>query len=108
MTWNDTWIDLPTLPDFTYHDGTVWPMTDTLLMSLDTAGSVNSLHLVGGENRDWSTGVQTVTWKVWELQFNRGKPHYHWDDGLDHEMGKCGLWHSHVVIILFVRYDYGQ
>ena len=104
MPWNDTWIDLPALPDIAYPDGTVYPMTDTHIMAL---GGGNRLHLVGGENTEWNTGAGRVTRKVWQLQFNRGNHSYQWTDQYDSDMGKCRVWCSHVVILLFVRYYYG-
>ena len=102
LPWNDTWIDLPTLPDISKHDGSVVPMTDTNILSLDIASSGNRLHLVGGESMNWNTGAMTDVKKVYRLEFDRGNKSYSWSDHYDHEMGKCGLWCSHLVIILFL------
>ena len=107
MPWNDTWIDLPTLPDWTYPDGTVYPVTDTLIMSLASPGGANILHLLGGANVDWTTRLETVNRKVWQLGFDRGSQSYFWTDKLDPDMCKCGFW-CHVIIFLFDRYVYGK
>ena len=105
LPWTNTWIDLPPLPHITAH-GTMYNITDTLIMSLATAGGGNTLHLVGGQNSDWSTGEERVTRKVWQLRFSSDTHSYHWTDVLDSKMGKCGVEWSHVVIIIFIRYDY--
>ena len=98
-------MDLPPLPHFTWDDGTINNMTDTLIMSLATTGSTNTLHLVGGEHTDWNTGLGKETSKVWQLQFTSDTHSYHWIDVVDTDMGKCGVWCSHVVIIIFIRYE---
>ena len=56
---------------------------------------------------DYNTGATRMTTKVWQLEFNIGSHTYHWTDQYDDQMGKGGVWCSHVVIILFVRYAYG-
>ena len=99
-------MDLPPLPHFT-ADGTMYNMTDTLIMSLATAGGANTLHLVGGQYTDWNTRLETVTMKVWELLFSSDTHSYHWTDVLDSDMGKCGVGWSDLVIIIFIRYVYG-
>ena len=40
LPWNDTWGDLPTLPNWTGADGTVHQMTNTHIMSLMTTDGV--------------------------------------------------------------------
>ena len=90
LPWNDTWINLPTLPDIKQH-GTVLPVTDTLIMSLAIAGGSNSLHLVGGVHQDWNTGATSMTNNVWRLFFHIGNHSYYWDDHYTHDMGKCGV-----------------
>ena len=94
LPWNDSWIDLPDLPDFA-HDGAVVPMTDTHIMSLAISGDANHLHLVGGQHSDWSTSVERMTGQVWRLEFDQDKHRYYWDGRLDRDMGRFGLLCSH-------------
>ena len=99
LPWNNTWVSLHDLPDFPADDGAVVNMTNTLIMSVDITGAGNTLHLMGGEHTDWSTGVTRITSKVWRLRFNTDTHSYHWKDEIDSNMGKCGVWCSHVVNI---------
>ena len=45
LPWNDIWIDLPNLPHWEDPNGN-YSMTETLIMSLQIAGDLNSLHLL--------------------------------------------------------------
>jgi hypothetical protein len=104
LPWNDSWIPLPDLPHFTY-DGAVWPMTNTLIMSLGITGTTNSLYMMAGANTDWNTGVERMTSKVWQLYYNSANHTYYWDNSLATDMGKYGVRCSHVVIIIFADMD---
>ena len=61
IPWNNTWVPLPTLPDWADDDGSVYHMTDTHIMPMSVAGVCNSLYLVGGTSMDWSTMVFYMT-----------------------------------------------
>ena len=76
-------------------------------MSLATAGGVNTLHLFGGDNHDWSKGLLSMTGKVWQILFSSDSHSYNWME-FDSDMGKCGVWCRHVVIIIFIRYEDGK
>ena len=89
LPWNDTWIDLDFLPAMT-HNGTVFHMTDTHIMSLAVAGFSNRLSLLGGMIMDWNTDIELITDRVCKLTFNFGKHSYFWDACVHLVMGKCG------------------
>ena len=100
LPWNDTWIDLPTLPQWKEfdvkndaewnHDADVdgWEeeMTVTQIMSLANAGRRNILYLLGGANI--RTYRKKMTNKVWWLAFNTGNHSYYWYYSAYHAMGK--------------------
>ena len=87
MPWNDTWIDLPNLPHWEDPNGNIYPMTETLIMSLQIGGDLNSLHLLRGASTDWNTDKEMMTGKVWHLRFNFGNHSYYWED-LDYDSGE--------------------
>ena len=84
LPWNNTWLDLPPLPDPVDGAGR---MDMTRIMSLtDSAGS--NLYLPGGSSSDWNTGLTTDTGTVWRLLWDRGSRTYSWIDSLDPELGR--------------------
>ena len=92
LPWNNTWVFLPQLPQFTNGDGSVISMTDTHIMSLDLINGAFSLYLIGGSHLDYNTDVETVSDRVWRLVFNTTNHGYYWyhDTHLP-DMGKLGL-----------------
>ena len=88
IPWNDTWIDLPPLPDITDDDGTpLCKMSFTKLMNMDRSGHTNTLLLLGGENMDWNTYLEATSRSVWRLLFNKGNHSYYWTNQFDQPMG---------------------
>ena len=87
IPWNNTWVPLPTLPDWT-ADGSVHQMTITQVMVMDTAGVANRLYLVGGASMDWSTMTESSIKTVWVLRFNSASHGYYWDSSTTQAMGE--------------------
>ena len=91
LPWNNTWLELPTLPTWTNDDGTVRNMTFTQILSL-TMGSdgVSTVCLLGGEHDDLDTFVVTFTPLVWMLSYHSGNHTYYWDHttAMRPDMGK--------------------
>ena len=77
MPWNDTWIDLPHLPNF-IDAGVEFKMNFPPLMSLSLNDDSNDLLLLGGSNIDMSTEMETCTTKVWVLTFIMDNHTYLW------------------------------
>jgi hypothetical protein len=100
LPWSDSWIPLPPLPNIVLDDGTALPMTDTLIMSLAATLDTNSLHVMGGANTNWNTGMGQVTSEVWQLHYNSANHTHYWDYSI-HDLGKYVVWRGHVVIIIF-------
>merc|ERR1712008_184835 len=49
LPWNNTWLELPTLPTVTYDDGSVLNITLTQILSLTMgSGGVTTVCLLGG------------------------------------------------------------
>ena len=89
LPWNDTWIDLPTLPEIIYANVLVLNMTSTRIMSMALAGNLNALYLVGGSGVDWNMSDEIVNKSVWQLKYSNVNYSYYWAN--DTEMGKCGM-----------------
>ena len=83
IPWNNTWLDLPLLPEL--GEG-VGRMDMTSIMSLTDSGG-STLYLLGGSNNDWSIGVGTTTWTVWRLLWDKGSQTYSWIHRLDPRLG---------------------
>ena len=78
LPWNDTWLDLPPLPDL---GGGYGRMDRTRLMFLsDVAGGVPLLYLLGGSTTIWSHGVDASDRRVWILQWDTFNHTYSWSD----------------------------
>ena len=75
IPWNNTWLDLPLLPDQGYGEGR---MERTCIMFLSVSGGVFELYLLGGRRTDWNTGENTVTTGVWTLVWASGSQTYSW------------------------------
>ena len=90
LPWNNTWLELPTLPAWTNDAGTVRKITLTQILSL-TMSSGSTVCLLGGEHADLDTYVGTHTPHVWMLSYHRGNHTYYWDHhtALAPDMGKC-------------------
>ena len=88
IPWNNTWVPLPTLPDMTDDDGSVYHMTNTHIMTMTVAGDGNRLYLVGSESMDLSTLTVHITKTVWELMFNRTSHGHYWDSSTTQAMGE--------------------
>ena len=55
LPWNNTWLELPTLPTFT-DDGSVLDMTFTQILSLPMGSAgLSTVCLLGGEHDDLGT-----------------------------------------------------
>jgi hypothetical protein len=89
LPWNDTWIDLPPLPDLTF-DGNKFKMSDTNIMSLRLTEDKNILYLLGGSNMDMSRFDERTTSKVWVLEFIMDNHTYCWSQN-DPELGKYDI-----------------
>ena len=77
IPWNNTWLDLPALPDLSDEGGR---MDLTRILSLtDSAGSF--LYLLGGSSNNWDSGECRETGTVWRLEWDRGSCTYSWRDG---------------------------
>ena len=75
IPWNNTWLDLPPLPDLV--DGDSWPMDETRIMFIEReAGSF--LYLLGGSNHHWNTESEKTIGRVWRLQWDKGFQNYSW------------------------------
>ena len=79
LPWNDTWRELPPLPNFT-NTGVEYKMNFSPLMSLSLTDDEvsNDLLLLGGSNIDMSTEMETCTTKVWVLTFIMDNHTYLW------------------------------
>ena len=83
IPWNNTWLDLPPLPDL--GDGGD-RMDRTRIMFLTGGGF--RLHLLGGTRTDWNTGEDSITRRVWKLEWDRGSQTYCWIDSYDPALGR--------------------
>ena len=77
IPWNNTWLDLPSLPDLS-DEGDRMDLTSILSLT-DSAGSF--LYLLGGSSNDWDSGECRETGTVWRLEWDRGSRTYSWRDG---------------------------
>ena len=77
LPWNNTWLDLPPLPELSDGGGR---MDMTRIMSLTDSGG-SYLYLLGGSSSDRNTGFTTDTGTVWRLLWDRGSRTYSWIDG---------------------------
>ena len=84
IPWNNTWLDLPPLPDLGDGEGR---MDQTRIMSLTDSGG-SYLHLLGGSRSDYNTEMATDTGTVLRLQWDRGSQTYSWIDSLDPALGR--------------------
>ena len=95
IPWNDTWMDLPQLPDFGGGQGR---MDKTRIMSLPglAGGGEPGLYLLGGSSSNWSRGEETDTNQVWRLMWDHGSHTYSWTDTYQQELGRllCLLLYS--------------
>ncbi len=62
-------------------------MTDTQLMFLPSPDGRLSLHLLGGDSQEWSTGGVHPTQQVWRLGWNDGNHSYSWTADWDPDLG---------------------
>ena len=85
IPWNNTWLDLPLLPDL--GDG-AGRMDDVRIMSLTPSGGGSSLNLIGGSSGDYNTGMAFISMKVWTLQWDVGSQTYSWNNRLNPELGR--------------------
>ena len=83
IPWNNTWLDLPPLPDL--GDGGS-RMDETRIMSLPASGG-SYLYLVGGSSTDWNIGETTYTRTVWRLVWDIGSQTYSWTNSIDPALG---------------------
>ena len=106
LPWNDTWMDLPLLPNFTNDKGAVLKMSSPLLIFLPLAGHSYSLNLLGGASYD-QDNLETMTDLVWHLKFHRGNHTYFWRQELDplSMLGVCFV--GSPIMPMFLRYDNG-
>jgi hypothetical protein len=84
IPWNDTWIDLPHLPDIKFdNDETDYKMSQTVIMTDDT----NQIKLLGGQHMNWDTDFERVSSCVWRLIFSHNNHSYYWSNESDQPMG---------------------
>ena len=74
IPWNDTWLNLPPLPDMEDEDGR---MDRTAIMYLHNSGG-SSLYLLGGTSTDWTIFETNITKTVWRLQWDSRSQTYSW------------------------------
>ena len=84
LPWNNTWLDLPPLPDLGDGDGR---MDRTRIMSLTVSGG-SDLHLLGGSRTDWNTGEVRATRTVWRLEWDSGSQTYSWTSRSNQALGR--------------------
>ena len=84
IPWNNTWIDLPPLPDL--GDG-YGRMDHTRIMFLPDSGGTH-LYLLGGRSTDWNKGDAKVIGTVWRLVWDKSSLTYSWTDSFDPELGR--------------------
>ena len=75
IPWNNTWLDLPPLPDLGDGEGR---MDETSIMFLQDSGGGSRLNLLGGSSTDWKTDLGTSTRDVWTLVWDSGSQTYSW------------------------------
>ena len=84
IPWNDTWLNLPPLPDLGDEAGR---MEQTRIMYMDDSGG-SHLYLLGGSRTDWNTGKTKVTRTVWRLMWHSGSQTYTWIDSYYTALGR--------------------
>ena len=85
LPWNNTWLDLPPLPDLGNKHGR---MDRTNIMSL-TDGGGSHLYLLGGYSTDLTTGMTATTGTVWRLMGVGPKSQsYAWTSSFDPALGR--------------------
>ena len=86
IPWNNTWLDLPPLPDL--GDGGGRMDRTSIIFMTGSGGGRSSLHLLGGSRTDWNIGRATYTGTVWRLLWDDGSQTYSWTDSYDPPLGK--------------------
>ena len=87
IPWNDTWLDLPLLPD----QGVVQfgRMSSTNMMYLlESGGGGSYLYLLGGSSNAWSIGEASSTSEVWRLMWDSNSQTYSWTSTVAPELGE--------------------
>ena len=82
LPWNDTWMELPELPDMGEGDG---GMVKTRIMSIPDGALC--LYLLGGSSMNTDGRPQMATARVWQLQWDYNSHNYSWEDRYTPEMG---------------------
>ena len=77
IPWNNTWLDLPLLPDLGEGDGRM--DRTRILYTTDSAGGFY-LSLLGGSSTRWNTAEYTSVNNVWTLLWDKGSKTYSWTD----------------------------
>ena len=99
IPWNDTWMDLPPLPDF---GGGQYRMDKTRIMSLPglAGGGEPGLYLLGGTSSNCSRGEETDTNQVWRLMWDHGSHTYSWTDTYLQELGRLLCFNYFTALVL--------
>ena len=101
LPWNDTWIDIGTLPQTPDDVGNVRQITDAHIMTFQTGGVI-TLNVVGADIMDWNTGVEAVSAHVWKLMFSHVNHTHFWDSRDVDLMGKCDVQGSSSLLAMLV------
>ena len=78
IPWNNTWLDLPPLPDLGDGGGR---MEKTRIMSMTDSSNGLALYLLGASRTEMNTGWTTSTDIVWTLVWDMGSKTYSWTHG---------------------------
>ena len=78
IPWNNTWLDLPLLPDL--GDGGGRMERTRIMYMTDTSAGFN-LYLLGASRTDLNTGWIISTNTVWTLMWDMGSKTYSWTHG---------------------------
>ena len=92
IPWNNTWVDLPTLPVFRDHDVTL-QITNPGMMWLHKP--YYGLYLLGGCSYDLPTGMETCTTDVWNLMPTEDKLSHYWTS---ETIPPLGTHYNHCII----------
>ena len=97
IPWNDTWINLPPLPNL--GDGGGRLDTTPIMFLPDHGGGGSFLYLLGGSSTDWNTEVATATKTVWRLMWDSSSQTYSWTNSIDPELGR----YSHMSLLCLLH-----
>ena len=85
IPWNNTWLDLPPLPDLADGAGR---MDRTRIMHMTGSEGGFRLYLLGGSTTDWNTGESTFTETVWRIVWDSSSKTYSWTNRATPVLGR--------------------